>query len=112
MKESVCYIGTHDNAPVNGWFKDLPEGERDKAERYLGINGNEGITRAFIRAGMGSVSDLFIMQMQDLLELGNEARMNTPGKPFGNWCWRMLPGKLTPELAAKLKDMTVLYGRA
>ena len=64
-----------------------------------------------IRAGMSSVAELFLAQMQDYLWLGAEARMNTPGTAQGNWRWRLLPGELTPALAEKLRAVTVRYGR-
>ena len=65
-----------------------------------------------IRGGMSSVSELFVAQMQDYLGLGAGHRMNVPGTQGGNWQWRLLPGELTPELAEKIRRMTVLYGRA
>ena len=60
---------------------------------------------------MASASNLFVCTMQDLLELPGNCRMNTPGNPQGNWCWRMLPGALNSKLAEELKKMTVLYRR-
>ena len=60
---------------------------------------------------MAASSDLFIVQMQDVLELGGDARMNFPGTTQGNWQWRMLPGALTKELAEKLYEYTVTYRR-
>ena len=60
---------------------------------------------------MASIADLFVAQMQDYLGLGGEARMNTPGEPFGNWQWRMLPGEASPALARKLKNLTAMFGR-
>ena len=64
-----------------------------------------------IRGGMSSVAELFVAQMQDYLGLGEGHRMNTPGTQSGNWQWRLLPGELTPELAERIRRMTVLYGR-
>ena len=82
------------------------------AVRYLGLNREEGYCWGMIRGGMSSVADLFLCQMQDLLGLGAESRMNTPGLlGGGNWQWRMLPGCLTEELAARLHEMTRIYGR-
>ena len=60
---------------------------------------------------MSSVSNLFITQMQDYLELDNEARTNTPGIAEGNWQWRMQPDAITPALIEKLAHMTKLYDR-
>ena len=81
------------------------------AERYLGLNRQEGFCRGILRGGMGSVAELFVAQMQDYLELGPEARINTPGIPEGNWQWRLSPGALTPALAADIAGMTRRYGR-
>ncbi|MBE6020020.1 MAG: 4-alpha-glucanotransferase, partial [Clostridiales bacterium] len=67
--------------------------------------------RGVIRAGMGSVAGLFVAQMQDWLELGDEARINAPGIPEGNWTWRMRPGAATNKLAEEILGMTRLYGR-
>ncbi len=109
--DCVCYIGTHDNDTVLGWRETEPEANLKKAAAYLGLNEEEGFVRGMLRGGMSSVADLFIMQMQDLLELGGEARMNTPGTMFGNWQWRMRPGQATEELARELRAMTELYDR-
>ena len=79
--------------------------------RYLGKSENESICSAMIRVGMSSVSDTFIVQMQDWLELGQEGRMNTPGTlSEKNWSWRLsaLPDK---ALTAQIAAMTGLYGR-
>ena len=82
------------------------------AVQYLGLNDTEGYVWGLIRGGMSSVARLFVTQMQDYLELGNEARMNTPGNPEGNWQWRMLPNAITPVLAEKIARITRLYNRA
>jgi 4-alpha-glucanotransferase len=66
----------------------------------------------FIRAILASVADTAIIPLQDILGLGSEARMNLPGKPSGNWRWRFTPHQLTPEIAARLRDLTVIYDRA
>ena len=71
----------------------------------------EGLVWGVIRNAMASVSDWCVIPMQDLLDLGGEARMNFPGKPAGNWTWRAKPGYLSDDLAAKFRRLTVLYGR-
>ena len=110
-KNCVCYVGTHDNAPVLQWKDEADPAEVDMAVRYLGLNEEEGFHWGMIRGGMSSVADRFVAQMQDVLGLGAESRMNTPGTLGGNWQWRLLPGQITPELAAKLHEMTRIYGR-
>ena len=79
--------------------------------RYLGLNDEEGFHWGILRGGMSSVADLFVTQMQDYLALGKESRMNTPGILGGNWQWRMKPGQLSDELAAKLRELTKIYYR-
>lgn len=106
----VCYAGTHDNDTVMGWVESGDPAEVAFAREYLGVQ-DEDWSWSFIRAGMGSVANLFIACMADLLELGGEARMNTPGSAMGNWQWRMKPGSLTPQLAAKLRHCTEIYDR-
>ena len=112
IRHSVCYTGTHDNAPVLGWKESAPKEFTDRAKKYLGLNEEEGFAWGMIRAGMSSVSDLFIAQLQDYLELGNEARMNTPGVVGKNWQWRMKKGCLSDKLAEKISEATELYGRS
>jgi len=106
----VAYTGTHDNDPVRGWWDSAPEPERDRARRYLGRDGSD-IAWDLVRAGSASVADTFVVQMQDLLSLGSEARMNLPGRPAGNWQWRLAPGQASPAIAERLLAITATYGR-
>jgi 4-alpha-glucanotransferase len=118
VHNAVAYTGTHDNDTVVGWFRqrsreDAPEGERRERElclKYLGTDGRE-INWDFIRAAQGSVAVLSVAQLQDVLGLGAEARMNTPASAEGNWNWRYAAGALTDELAARLRETTRMYGR-
>ena len=107
----VCYAGTHDNDTLKGWLSQINHDDLKMAEDYLGLNDREGYVRGLIRGGMSSVARLFVAQMQDYLELGNEARMNVPGMQGGNWQWRLLEGQITPELTAWIARMTTLYSR-
>ncbi len=111
-RNCVCYAGTHDNETLLEWKDHAAKDDLEKAKAYLGLNDDEGFVWGILRGGMGSVADLFIAQMQDYLELGGEARMNRPGTDSGNWCWRMLPGAVTDELAGRIAAMTELFGRA
>ena len=108
---SVCYLGTHDNNTVMGWLKETGKRDREFAARYMHITEDEGWCWGMIRTGMQTAADLFVVQMQDLLELGSDARMNIPGKATGNWRWRMLPGADSKELAKKLRLYTKTYRR-
>ena len=108
---SVCYMGTHDNDTVQGWLETMSEDDLAFASRYMHITEDEGWCWGLIRTGMATASNLFVVQMQDVLELPAGCRMNTPGTSSGNWQWRMLPGLLTEELAEKLLTYTKTFRR-
>ena len=108
---SVCYMGTHDNDTVQGWLETMSEDDLDFASRYMHITKDEGWNWGLIRTGMATASNLFVVQMQDVLELPADCRMNTPGTSSGNWQWRMRPGSLTEELAEKLMTYTKTFRR-
>ena len=108
---SVCYLGTHDNDTVQGWLETVSEENLTAARDYMHITEEEGWNWGLIRTGMGTTSDLFVMQMQDVLELPADCRMNTPGIASGNWQWRMLPGAYDDALAKKLYYYTKLFER-
>ncbi len=111
-RNSICYIGTHDNEPVMGWKENgASQQELSKVKAYLGLNNEEGFARGMLRGGMSSVSQLFVAQMQDWLELGSESRINTPGTFGSNWLWRAQPEDFTDKLSKEIFDMTKLYGR-
>lgn len=108
---SVCYVGTHDNDTVLGWLETESKGNISFARDYMHITEDEGWCWGFIRTGMSTSADLFIMQMQDVLELPGSARTNIPGIPEGNWRWRMLPGAADEKLAKKIRTMTEIFRR-
>lgn len=108
--DCVVYTGTHDNDTAVGWYQRVSERERDFARRYLWCDGSQ-IAWDLIRQAYASVADLAIVPMQDALSLGNEARMNFPGRPEGNWQWRCRAEQLDGGLAARLRTMAVLYSR-
>lgn len=111
-KNSVSYVGTHDNETAKGWYlNNLDNNEGIKAKDYLDIREGDNIGFKFIRGNMSSHSNIAIMTMQDILNLDNKARMNTPSTLGGNWCWRIKKGALTKELAEKIYHLTKLYGR-
>jgi 4-alpha-glucanotransferase len=110
----VVYTGTHDNDTTLGWFRTVPGREVKNALRYLGLSsrGAEGkFTQSMLRALWGSVAMFALAPLQDFLNLGAEARMNYPGRPSGNWSWRMPERALTPGLLHGLKDLNTTYGR-
>ncbi len=108
----ICYTGTHDNAPLMAWKEEAAPGNVELATEYLGLNDREGFNWGMLRGGMTSAAELFVAQLQDYLELGAEARMNTPGILGGNWQWRLLPSQLTPKLTKRIAAMTRRYGRS
>jgi 4-alpha-glucanotransferase len=107
----LVYTGTHDNDTTRGWWEtSASEEERRHAGDFFG-NAADGMHWAFIRAAFSSVARLAIVPMQDVLGLGNEARMNTPSLPDGNWRWRMAPGALTDSLVEKLASLSSICDR-
>jgi len=108
----VAYTGTHDNDTVVGWYeKTSTRHERDYARKYLASDGSD-IAWDIIRLTWASTADTAITTAQDLLSLGHEARMNTPGTVGPpNWCWRLTPGTLTNDITARLAELTRVYGR-
>lgn len=110
-KNAAVYGGTHDNETIAGYCRSKSPESLAFMMAYLGIEKPEDIPAAMIRLGYGSVADVAIFQAQDLLGLGNEARMNEPSTIGHNWLWRLLPGQLDAPLAAKLRKWAVLYGR-
>lgn len=107
----VVYTGTHDNDTTEGWFATFAKKDQSFAMKYLNIKEKEGISWEFIRAALSSVADTAIIPMQDYLELGSAARINTPSTLGDNWKWRMTQKTLTKSLAKKMYDLTKLYSR-
>jgi 4-alpha-glucanotransferase len=111
-RDWVTYTGTHDNDTAVGWYEvSSTEDERDYARKYMAFDGSD-VAWELIRLGWSSIANTAMTTTQDLLTLGHESRMNTPstmGPP--NWCWRLLPGALTKEIAKRLLEMTAVYGR-
>lgn len=110
---SVVYPGTHDNDTTLGWYRTTDEKTRDHVRRYLRIDGQE-IGWDFLRTAYRSVANLAVLPLQDLMNLGSEARFNTPGKAQGNWTWRYRPEQLRTlheQAAPYLGELATLYGR-
>jgi 4-alpha-glucanotransferase len=93
VPNSVLYPGTHDNDTCRGWFNVQSPNVKQFVHRYLQTETQE-IVHEIIRAGYASASRIFIVPMQDLLNLGSEGRMNIPGTPSGNWRWRFTSDQL------------------
>jgi 4-alpha-glucanotransferase len=112
-KNAVVYTGTHDNNTIRGWFeREAKSADKKRLFRYLGRKTSaQEIPWELIRLAMMSVANLAIIPMQDILGLGDEARMNLPATGEGNWEWQLRPGELISSLAEQLRAMTEMYGR-
>lgn len=106
----VVYTGTHDNDTLAGWYQNLEKNIKKRVLEYADANENN-VIRKMIRVAWGSVADMAIIPLQDLLNLGSESRMNTPGTPSGNWQWRFLETQLTDENAEWLAGITKIFNR-
>lgn len=107
----VVYGGTHDNEPLMGFFNEKCEYELAFLYNYLNINNKEEIVDAIIRLAYGSVADVAIFQMQDLLKLGMEARTNLPATIGTNWRWRLGKKELSEERREWLRTLAIVYRR-
>jgi 4-alpha-glucanotransferase len=120
-RELAAYTGTHDNDTTVGWWNssgandstrsaDDVAKERAFARAYMNFS-DEPIHWVLIRGIEASIANLAIVQLQDVLGLGSEARMNLPGTSSGNWRWRFQAGALSPDLAGRLREFVKLYDR-
>jgi 4-alpha-glucanotransferase len=107
---TVAYTGTHDNDTTQGWWRTATPAVRAAVEAYVGPVGERPVW-PLIRATEASVAQLALFPAQDLLELGSEARMNTPSVAGGNWSWRAPEGSWKPELAARLAALAKVTDR-
>ena len=110
-KNSVAYIGTHDNEPAMLWLDTVSEKTAKFAKDYMNLTKEEGYNWGFIRTLLSSSADTAVIQMQDILGLSKGARMNTPSKVDGNWTWRVRPECVNDWLARIIREKTVLYRR-
>ena len=108
---SVAYTGTHDNDTCVGWIDSAKQEDVDNAIECLCLTEEEGYHWGMMRALWCTASELTVVQMQDVLGLGSESRMNAPSTVGKNWRWRALPGSYGEELAMKLYHKMDLYGR-
>jgi 4-alpha-glucanotransferase len=114
IRESVVYTGTHDNNTTRGWFaKEARDDEKRNLSQYVGRTvEEESVTWEMIRLALMSVANLAVIPVQDILGLGEEARMNTPSITYGNWEWRLKEGALSSAVAARLLDLSRIFNRA
>ncbi|QIA08617.1 4-alpha-glucanotransferase [Draconibacterium halophilum] len=104
----VVYAGTHDNNTTLGWLKTAAKEEKKQLGKYIS---SENPTRQLMEMASASVADTVILTMQDVLELDEKSRMNTPGTPTGNWEWRFQWKQLKAGQKKFLKETTEKYNR-
>jgi 4-alpha-glucanotransferase len=107
-RNTVVYTGTHDNPTTREWCDELPEDQRQRVSNYLKLPGGESsdAARALMDLAWSSVAVLSMAPLQDLLNLGREARMNVPGRPQGNWSWRCTEDMLSDRAFEWLRELT------
>jgi len=107
VQNMVAYTGTHDNDTTRGWFEALPEQQKQALYAYVGRATVENPAASeLMRMAWSSSAALAIAPLQDLLNLGASARMNTPGQASGNWRWRIADDVLAPAAFDWLRDLT------
>ena len=108
VTNTVVYTGTHDNPTTRGWFEELPESQRQNFWNYLKRppGGSDEAAPALMSLAWQSVAALAMAPLQDLLNLGPEARMNVPGRADGNWRWRATGDMFAQAAFERLRDLT------
>jgi 4-alpha-glucanotransferase len=114
IPNTVVYTGTHDNPTTREWYEELPDAQRQTLWNYLRrpAGSSSDVAPALMRLAWSSKAALAIAPLQDVLNLGTEARMNVPGRAAGNWRWRCPEDMLTPALFQWLHDLTKTSNRA
>jgi len=111
IENSIAYTGTHDNDTINGWILDCDENIRECACDYMNISDLKTANVAAMKTLWASPAGVTVVQAQDLLGLGSEARMNIPATSEGNWKWRALPGVFDEALAEKMDKWMLFFER-
>ncbi len=113
ISNCVVYTGTHDNNTVRGWYKnETEEADRKRLENCIGHDVSaDAVHQDLIKLAMESIADTVLIPMQDVLGLGEEARMNVPARAQGNWSWRVLESQLSPDVSKWLRDLTLASKR-
>ena len=111
QKNCVVYGGTHDNETLVGYYDNLSVDNLAYALQYTDCSNRADLIEKVFLMAYRSIADTVIFQMQDVLEKGNEARMNLPATIGENWRWRLLEGEFTKEKRTWLKSLSIIYGR-
>jgi 4-alpha-glucanotransferase len=113
VNATMVYTGSHDNDTTWGWYQEQSENIRKNLWRYLDKPRRDDgeVVWQLIRLALGSAADFAVIPLQDLLVLGPDARMNAPGRPAGNWKWRVTPQQPVETALQRLRELTVLFNR-
>lgn len=109
-KDCIVYTGTHDNDTTLGWYLSLDSETQRRADYFLRLSPGS-MPEALVRAALGSIACLAVIPMQDILSLGSDARLNTPGTAAGNWTWRLPAGALNEDLARRFALLNRVHAR-
>ena len=109
-EQGVVYTGTHDNDTTLGWWQQLDEEPREQVRACL-TEPEEAMPWALIRLALQSTARLCVIPAQDILGLGSESRMNTPGTAEGNWAWQAPPDAFDHELATRIRGLLAATDR-
>jgi 4-alpha-glucanotransferase len=110
-ENTVAYTGTHDNNTLRGWFSSLSVQQQEHVRHTIGISPQDDIVWSMIESSMFSRACLSIIPMQDFLQLGEDARLNTPGTMEGNWNWMLSMESLDNDLQLRIHDLLNESGR-
>jgi 4-alpha-glucanotransferase len=110
-RDCIVYTGTHDNDTTLGWYLSLDSETQRRVDFFLRVTPG-AMPDALIRCALASVSKLAVIPMQDILGLGSEARLNTPGTAIGNWTWRLPSGAISQDLTRHCSLLNRIYARA
>ena len=102
----VVYIGTHDNAPIIGWYDSLAQKDKDIVSKIVAQKDCDDLVDKLINMVQESIANTVIIQMQDYLHLGQDARINTPSTVANNWVWRLDENYYSPKLVKKIASIT------
>jgi 4-alpha-glucanotransferase len=113
VPNTVVYTGTHDNNTTRGWFDQLPDWQRETLWRYIKRQASpDEVSTLLVRLAWSSTAALAMAPLQDLLNLGGDARMNIPGRADGNWAWRCTDDMLSEPAFQWLQDLTETSNRS
>ena len=107
----VAYTGTHDNMTGAEWYAEAEKNVRERFASASGITDDDAAVWRMVEMVMESRANLAVIPMQDYMQLGHTARMNTPSTLGGNWEWRLPDGYASEKLKENILSLTVKCGR-